>query len=101
MTSTKFTKLKKNSTQMAKSSAAQQNSSNNSRNTEAQTNVSVQNNLPNADAGAQPAGSQEQKQDETTNFEISKTVRTLVREQPQIHRISLAVMVDGITYPQR
>ena len=76
---------------------SQQNSSNNSRNTEAQTNVSVQNNLPNADAGAQPAGSQEQKQDETTNFEISKTVRTLVREQPQIHRISLAVMVDGIT----
>ena len=76
---------------------SQQNSSNNSRNTEAQTNVSVQNNLPNADAGAQPAGSQEQKQDETTNFEISKTVRTLVREQPQIHRISLAVMVDGVT----
>lgn len=74
-----------------------QNSNNNSRNTEAQTNVSVQNNLPNADAGAQPAGSQEQKQEETTNFEISKTVRTLVREQPQLHRISLAVMVDGVT----
>lgn len=73
-----------------------QNSNNSSRNTEAQTNVSVQNNLPNADAGVQPAGSQEQKQDETTNFEISKTVRTLVREQPQIHRISLAVMVDGV-----
>ena len=76
---------------------SQQNSSNNSRNTEAQTNVSVQNNLPNADAGTQPAGSQEQKQDETTNYEISKTVRTLVREQPQVHRISLAVMVDGLT----
>ncbi len=76
---------------------SQQNSTNNSRNTEAQTNVSVQNNLPNADAGTQPAGSQEQKQDETTNFEISKTVRTLVREQPQVHRISLAVMVDGLS----
>ncbi len=74
-----------------------QNSNNSSKNTEAQTNVSVQNNLPNADAGAQPAGSQEQKQEETTNFEISKTVRTLVREQPQIHRISLAVMVDGVS----
>lgn len=76
---------------------SQQSNSNNSRNTEAQTNVSVQNNLPNADAGAQPAGSQEQKQDETTNYEIGKTVRTMVREQPQIRRISLAVMVDGIT----
>ncbi len=74
-----------------------QNSNNSSKNTEAQTNVSVQNNLPNADAGAQPAGSQEQKQEETTNFEIGKTVRTLVREQPQLHRISLAVMVDGVT----
>lgn len=76
---------------------SQQSSNNSSRNTEAQTNVSVQNNLPNADAGAQPAGSQEQKQDETTNYEISKTVRTLVREQPQLRRISLAVMVDGVS----
>ena len=41
------------------------------------------------------AGSQEQRQEETTNYEISKTVRTLIREQPQIDRISLAVMVDG------
>ncbi len=73
-----------------------QNSSENSRSTEAAQNVSVQNNLPNADAGATPAGSQEQKQEETTNYEISKTVRTLVREQPQLHRISLAVMVDGV-----
>jgi len=74
-----------------------QNTSDNSRNTEAAANVSVQNNLPNADAGAQPSGSQEQKQDETTNFEISKTVRTLVREQPQLRRISIAVMVDGVS----
>ena len=53
------------------------------------------NNLPNADAGANPSGTQEQRQEETTNYEISKTVRTLVREQPQLKRISLAVMVDG------
>ena len=32
--------------------------------------------------------------EETTNYEISKTVRTLIHEQPQIDRISLAVMVD-------
>ncbi len=74
---------------------SQQSTTGNSRTTETAASVSVQNNLPNADAGANPAGSQEQKQEETTNYEISKTVRTLVREQPQLRRISLAVMVDG------
>jgi flagellar M-ring protein FliF len=66
--------------------------------TEGEKAVTVQNNLPNADAGA-PAqnGSQQQRTEETTNYEIGKTVRTLVREQPQIARISLAVMVDGVT----
>src|SRR6185312_6721492 len=58
--------------------------------------VSVQNNLPNADAGNQGAGTQEARQEETTNYEISKTVRTLIREEPRIDRISLAVMVDGV-----
>jgi flagellar M-ring protein FliF len=68
--------------------------------TEADKGVSVQNNLPNADAGQAQTGSQQQKQEETTNYEIGKTVRTLVREQPQIARISLAVMVDGAMQPQ-
>ena len=67
----------------------------NSRSTEAAGAVTAQNNLPNADAGNQGAGSQEGRQEETTNFEIGKTVRTLIREQPQIDRVSLAVMVDG------
>lgn len=67
----------------------------NSKSTEASGTVSVQNNLPNADAGSQGAGSQEARQEETTNYEISKTVRTLIREQPQIDRVSIAVMVDG------
>ena len=57
--------------------------------------VSVQNNLPNADAGQQGAGSQEARQEETTNYEISKSVRTLIKDQPELDRISLAVMVDG------
>jgi len=71
-----------------------------SRNTEANSTVSAQNNLPNADAGGNSgAGSQESRQEETTNFEIGRTVRTLIREQPQIRRISLAVMVDGVTSP--
>ena len=69
--------------------------SSNSKSTEANGNVSVQNNLPNADAGNSGAGSQEGRQEETTNYEISKTVRTLIREQPQIDRVSLAVLVDG------
>jgi flagellar M-ring protein FliF len=67
-----------------------------SKNTEAQQTVSVQNNLPNANAGQQPgAGSQDSRQEETTNYEISKTIRTLIKDQPQIDRIDLAVMVDG------
>jgi flagellar M-ring protein FliF len=65
--------------------------------TEQNPSVSVQNNLPNNDAGnANATGSQEQKQDETTNYEIGKTSRTVLREQPRIQRVSLAVLVDGV-----
>jgi flagellar M-ring protein FliF len=67
----------------------------NNKSTEATPATTVQNNLPNADAGAAASGSQDARQEETTNYEIGKTVRTLVREHPQIRRISLAVMVDG------
>jgi flagellar M-ring protein FliF len=67
----------------------------NSKSTEPSPTVTVQNNLPNADAGQSAAGSQEGRQEETTNYEISKTVRTLIKDQPQIDRIDLAVMVDG------
>jgi flagellar M-ring protein FliF len=70
-----------------------------SNSTEGEKTVSVANNLPNADAGGAQSGSKDEKQEETTNYEIGKTVRTLVREQPQIARISLAVMVDGTMAP--
>ena len=73
-----------------------QTSSDTSKTSEASQATTVQNNLPNADAGTNAAGSQQAKQDETTNYEIGKTVRTVLRDQPQIHKISLAVMVDGI-----
>ncbi len=73
-----------------------QNTTDNTKSTEATPSTTVQNNLPNADASASGSGSQDQRQEETTNYEIGKTVRTLVREQPQIRRISLAVMVDGV-----
>lgn len=67
-----------------------------SRSTEAEKTVSVQNNLPNADAaGAGQSGSQQNRNEETTNYEIGRTVRTLTRAQPEIARISLAVLVDG------
>ena len=78
---------------------SQQNSTGNSRSTEAAQSVSVQNNLPNADPAASGPGSQEQKSEETTSYEIGKTVRTVVRDQPQLKRVSLAVMVDGVTAP--
>jgi flagellar M-ring protein FliF len=66
-----------------------------SKSTEASQTVSVQNNLPNAQPPSGGAGTDETRQEETTNYEIGKTVRTLIREQPQIGRISLAVMVDA------
>lgn len=76
-----------------------QTSSDNSKTTDANKTVTVQNNLPNADAGQTQSGTQDQRQEETTNYEIGKTVRTLVHAEPQISRISLAVMVDGIESP--
>jgi flagellar M-ring protein FliF len=72
-----------------------QNTTDNSKSTEATTATTVSNNLPNADAGGNgQSGSTEQKQEETTNYEIGKTVRTIVRDLPEIKRISLAVLVD-------
>ena len=76
--------------------STQNNTSTNKTTETAPGNVSVANNLPNADAGSNPAGSQEQRSEETTNFEIGKTTRTVVRDQPQVSRVSLAVMVDQV-----
>ena len=73
-----------------------QNVTDTSRTSEATPGVSVQNNLPNPDAGQASSGTQTQHQEETTNYEISKTTRTTVREQPEVRRISLAVLVDGV-----
>ena len=73
-----------------------QNVTSNNKTTDKTGPVSLQNNLPNADAGAATTGSQEGRQEETTNYEIGKTVRAIVHDQPQIERVTLAVMVDGI-----
>ncbi len=87
---------RRSSTRRARSSARRRTTRPPTRPPRQSSTVSVANNLPNADAGANPAGSQEQRSEETTNYEIGKTVRTIVREQPLIRRISLAVMVDQV-----
>lgn len=60
--------------------------------------VGVSNNLPNniSDALVQSApNNQSNKTEETTNYEISKTVRNLVREVGEVKHLSIAVLIDG------
>jgi flagellar M-ring protein FliF len=57
--------------------------------------VSVSNNLPNAPRSPANLAHSSKTRRSTTNYEISKTVRTLIHDQPKITRISLAVMVDA------
>ncbi len=60
--------------------------------------VSVQNNLPGiaGDLLADAAPTQENNRvEETTNYEISKTVRSMVREVGEVKKLSVAVLVDG------
>lgn len=59
--------------------------------------VSVANNLPDAETNqvGPAATSQEQRVEETTNFEITKKVVNQIKEGPQIKRLSVAVLVDG------
>ncbi|UFN48289.1 flagellar M-ring protein FliF [Roseomonas sp. OT10] len=62
--------------------------------------VSVGNQLPGAEANGGGERNQESRQEETTNYEIGKTVRSTLREQPVLRRLSVAVLVDGIWEPQ-
>ncbi|CAK0766219.1 Flagellar M-ring protein [uncultured Gammaproteobacteria bacterium] len=64
--------------------------------------VSVGNNVPNTSSnasdtkGAGPiSSSRTNRTEETTNYEISKTVKQHVREAGQVRRMSVAVLVDG------
>jgi flagellar M-ring protein FliF len=59
--------------------------------------VTVNNELPgnqNGDAAA-VARDQSKKSEETNNYEISRTTKTEVTEVGRVHRISVAVLVDG------
>jgi len=60
--------------------------------------VSVAGNIPGADAPA-AGGTSENRQEETTNFEIGRTTRNTLREHPVVKRVSLAVLVDGVVEP--
>jgi flagellar M-ring protein FliF len=61
--------------------------------------VTVANNLPDAQAAksAAAARSKNLKSEETVNYEISKTVKSQVREAGVVKRLSVAVLVDGTT----
>ena len=59
--------------------------------------VTVSTNLPNAQATATSPGgrSKSNRQEETTNYKNSKTVRSQVRQAGIVRRLSVAVLVDG------
>jgi flagellar M-ring protein FliF len=60
--------------------------------------VSVRNNLPGiaGDLLVEPKPSNEASRiEETTNYEISKTIRNVVREIGEVQKLSVAVLVDG------
>ena len=62
--------------------------------------VGVGNNLPGAEPGGGGNGNQESRQEETTNFEIGRTLRNVLREHPVTRRLTVAVLVDGVTEAQ-
>ncbi len=67
--------------------------------------VTVQNNIPGganaaAGGGAGPITSNRtNRNEETVNYEISKTVKSHVREVGQVRKLSVAVLVDGTYTP--
>ncbi|MBL8637400.1 MAG: flagellar M-ring protein FliF [Alphaproteobacteria bacterium] len=71
------------------------------KNTETQAdsnNVSVEKNLPGGNSDLLGQGgptSASNRNEETTNFEINKTVRSMVRESGQVQKMSVAVLIDG------
>ncbi|MCW9035957.1 MAG: flagellar basal-body MS-ring/collar protein FliF [Rhodospirillales bacterium] len=68
-----------------------------SKETEGELPVSVGNNLPDGQDNANSAGSSqnESRTEETVNFEISKKVTNAVLESGVVHKLSVAILVDG------
>ena len=61
--------------------------------------VTVASNLPAGDAGGTGGSSQSQNSEtrERTNFEVSETTREVLRTPGAIRRLTVAVLVDGVT----
>lgn len=70
----------------------------NSKERDLQENVSVGNQLPDANANKAGTGSESNRKmtDELTNYEISKEVTNHIKESGSVKRLSVAVLVDGI-----
>jgi flagellar M-ring protein FliF len=68
-----------------------------------QNSVSVQNNLPGLPGQSEGQGDHRQnnRTEEITNFEVSKTVKNHVREGGTIKSLSVAVLVDGNYTPDK
>lgn len=84
--------------QVVRSTQTVEDNSNNSDGKDTQ-GVSVANNLPNPGAGSGDNGSvsrqQSNRNEETVNYEISRTTKTEVLEPGRVKRLSIAVLVDG------
>jgi flagellar M-ring protein FliF len=84
--------------QVVRSTQTVEDTSNNSDGKETQ-GVSVSNNLPNPGASNGDNGSvsrqQSNRNEETINYEISRTTKTEVLEPGRVKRLSIAVLVDG------
>jgi flagellar M-ring protein FliF len=61
------------------------------------TTVSVQNNVPGGTEGNATGGdnSKNVRSEETTNYEISKTVKSITTSTGTVNKISVAVLIDG------
>lgn len=58
--------------------------------------VGAAGNIPNSQQNNSNGSNQSKRTEETLNYEISKTIKTHVKESGSIRRLSVAVMVDGI-----
>ncbi len=70
-----------------------------SKDSEGQTPTSVGTNLPDANLGGGDNASRNENQnrtEETTNYEITKTVTNLIREGGEVDKLSVAVLVDEV-----
>jgi flagellar M-ring protein FliF len=61
--------------------------------------VSVTANLPEGDSTSQQGqnSNRTQRSEETVNYEITKTIKNHIREAGAVRRLSVAVLVDGVT----